>query len=55
MGLNFYLMDRVQNLQTRGVWNFDASMSKTFRIAESKSVQIRMDATNVLKIGRAHV
>jgi hypothetical protein len=35
-------------LQTRGVWSFDASMSKTFRISESKSAQIRMDATNVL-------
>ena len=35
-------------LQTRGVWDFDASMSKTFRISESKSAQIRMDASNVL-------
>jgi hypothetical protein len=35
-------------LETPGVWNFDASMSKTFRISESKSAQIRMDATNVL-------
>jgi hypothetical protein len=35
-------------LQTPGVWNFDASMSKTFRISESKSAQIRMDASNVL-------
>jgi len=36
------------SLQTRGVWSFDASMSKTFRISESKSAQIRMDAQNVL-------
>jgi hypothetical protein len=35
-------------LQTRGVWSFDASMSKTFRISESKSAQIRVDASNVL-------
>jgi hypothetical protein len=38
----------VQNLETRGVWSLDASMSKTFQISESKSLQIRMDATNVL-------
>ena len=35
-------------LQAPGVWNFDASMSKTFRVSESKSAQIRMDASNVL-------
>lgn len=35
-------------MQTRGVWSFDASMSKTVRLTESKSLQVRMDATNVL-------
>jgi len=31
-----------------GRWRFDASMSKSFRIRESTSVQIRVDATDVL-------
>jgi hypothetical protein len=31
-----------------GRWRFDASLSKTIRITESKSVQFRMDAQNVL-------
>jgi hypothetical protein len=31
-----------------GVWRFDASLAKTVKVNESKSVQIRMDATNVL-------
>jgi hypothetical protein len=31
-----------------GTIRFDANLSKTFRISESKSVQIRFDATNVL-------
>jgi hypothetical protein len=35
-------------LQTRGVWNFDASASKTFRITESFNAQIRIDVTNAL-------
>ena len=30
------------------VWRLDGSMSKTFRISESKQVQLRFDATNVL-------
>ena len=30
------------------VWALDGSMSKTFRISESKQVQLRFDATNVL-------
>ena len=30
-----------------GVWRFDANLSKTFKVSESKSVQFRMDATNV--------
>jgi hypothetical protein len=29
-------------------WSLDANMGKTFRISESKSVQVRFDATNVL-------
>jgi hypothetical protein len=31
-----------------GIWRFDASLSKEFRINENKGVQIRMDARNVL-------
>jgi len=31
-----------------GTWQFDANLSKSFRISESKSLQFRMDATNVL-------
>jgi hypothetical protein len=30
-----------------GSWTLDANISKTFRISESKSVQVRMDATNI--------
>jgi hypothetical protein len=30
-----------------GTWTLDANLSKTFRISESKSIQIRMDATNI--------
>jgi hypothetical protein len=35
----------VENL---GVIRFDANLSKTFRISETKSLQVRIDATNVL-------
>jgi hypothetical protein len=35
-------------LEGLGVIRFDGNLSKTFRISESKSVQIRVDATNVL-------
>jgi hypothetical protein len=31
-----------------GTWKLDANMSKTFRLTESKSLQLRFDATNVL-------
>jgi len=31
-----------------GQWNLDVNASKTFRVSESKSFQIRLDATNVL-------
>ena len=34
--------------QTRGVWTLDGNVSKTFPISESKSVQVRVDATNIL-------
>jgi len=36
-----------QTLEGLGDWSFDASMSKAFRLGESKSVQVRVDATNV--------
>ena len=31
-----------------GQWRFDANVQKTFRISESKSLQFRMDARNIL-------
>src|SRR6185503_4717105 len=31
-----------------GSWRFDANLGKTFRITESKSLQLRVDAQNVL-------
>jgi hypothetical protein len=36
------------NFKTFGNWTLDMSASKTFNISESKSVQIRIDSTNVL-------
>jgi hypothetical protein len=30
-----------------GSWNFDMNLSKSFRVRESKSLQVRFDATNV--------
>jgi hypothetical protein len=36
------------NLQSIGAWSFDMNASKTFQVSESKSFQIRIDATNVL-------
>jgi hypothetical protein len=35
-------------LENPGSWRFDANLGKTFRITESKSLQVRFDATNVL-------
>jgi hypothetical protein len=32
----------------RGTWSFDANLSKTFRLTESKQLQVRIDTTNVL-------
>jgi hypothetical protein len=34
-------------IQQRGVWTLDANLSKTFRITESKQLQVRIDTTNV--------
>ena len=31
-----------------GTWRFDANLGKTFQIGESKSLQVRFDAQNVL-------
>jgi len=36
-----------QTLELPGNWSFDAAMSKTMRISETKSLVIRMDATNI--------
>jgi hypothetical protein len=36
-----------QTMEGLGAWSFDASMSKTFRVSETKSFQVRVDATNV--------
>jgi hypothetical protein len=35
-------------LEAPGKWKFDANISKSFRLTESKSLQIRIDAENVL-------
>lgn len=37
-----------KTMELPGQWAFDAALSKMVRIAESKSLQIRVDATNVL-------
>jgi len=36
-----------QTLELPGNWSFDAAMSKTMRISETKSLVIRMDAINI--------
>jgi len=36
-----------QSLELPASWSFDAAMSKTVRLSESKSLVVRMDATNV--------
>jgi hypothetical protein len=36
-----------QTVEGLGDWSFDGSMSKTIRLGESKSLQVRVDATNV--------
>jgi len=35
-------------IRGNGTWTLDGNLSKTFRITESKSLQVRVDATNVL-------
>ena len=35
-------------MENPGSWDFDANIRKTFRLTESKSIQVRMDATNIL-------
>jgi hypothetical protein len=35
-------------IQGPGAWSLDGNLSKSFRISESKQIQIRFDATNVL-------
>jgi len=35
-------------VEAAGIYRFDANLGKTFRIDEQKSIQIRVDATNVL-------
>jgi hypothetical protein len=37
-----------QTIENPGSWDFDANISKTFRLTESKSIQVRVDATNIL-------
>jgi hypothetical protein len=37
-----------QTLSLPGQWSFDAALSKAVRISESKTVQVRLDAINVL-------
>jgi len=37
-----------QTVEYPGTWDFDANIRKSFRISESKSLQIRFDATNIL-------
>ena len=36
-----------KTIESVGNWSLDANISKTFQISESKSVQVRMDATNI--------
>ncbi len=36
------------SLEAPGKWRFDANIAKTFRLSESKSLQFRMDAQNVM-------
>ncbi len=37
-----------QTVENPGSWDFDANIRKTFRISESKTLQIRFDATNIM-------
>lgn len=35
-------------MENPGTWRFDANIGKSFRIAETKSMLVRIDTTNVL-------
>jgi hypothetical protein len=35
-------------VESAGIYRFDANLGKTFRIDERRSIQVRVDATNVL-------
>jgi hypothetical protein len=37
-----------QTIENPGTWDFDANIRKTVRFSESKSLTIRIDATNIL-------
>lgn len=37
-----------QTIENPGTWDFDANVRKTFQFGETKSLQIRIDATNIL-------
>jgi hypothetical protein len=37
-----------QTIENPGSWDFDANISKTLRLTESKSIQVRVDAQNIL-------
>jgi hypothetical protein len=37
-----------QTIENPGSWEFDANIRKSFQITESKSLQIRLDASNIL-------
>jgi len=38
----------LRTMENPGQWDFDANIGKTFRITESKMLQVRVDATNIL-------
>ena len=37
-----------QTINLPGSWSFDAAMSKSVHLAESRTLQVRLDATNIL-------
>ncbi len=38
----------IRSIEGPGIWRFDANLSKLVKISETKSLQFRMDATDVL-------
>jgi len=38
----------LNTMESPGIWLFDAAISKTIKIAETKNVQFRVDSTNIL-------